>query len=117
MYTLQGKARSTHHTLFMLDLHRVTDPKSHVVRVGNLSLVPTRTKQALHPGEILAIENRLTRPSFWVTLFSLPHDSLGVGGERFQPSGYTATSAYWAHITSMRSIRSILAHSYQPLGP
>jgi hypothetical protein len=83
MYTLQGKTRSTHHTLFMLDLHRVSDPTSHVVRVGNLSLVPTRMKQALHPGEILATENRLTRPSFWVTLFPLPHDSLGVGGRGF----------------------------------
>jgi hypothetical protein len=29
--------------------------------------------------------------------------------ERFRPSGYTATSAYWAQNTSMRPVRSILA--------
>jgi hypothetical protein len=38
-------------------------------------------------------------------------------GERFQPNGYTATSVYWTHITSMRLIRSILAHWGQPIGP
>jgi hypothetical protein len=30
-------------------------------------------------------------------------------GERFWPSSDTTTSAYWAHNTSMRSVRSILA--------
>jgi hypothetical protein len=33
----------------------------------------------LHLGEVLAIEDRLTRPSSWVTSSPLPHDSLGVG--------------------------------------
>jgi hypothetical protein len=28
-----------------------------------------------------------------------------------------ATSVYWAYISSMWSVRSILAHEYQPLGP
>jgi hypothetical protein len=37
----------------MLDLHRVPDPTSHVVRVGNLSLVPTRMKHAPTPGRSL----------------------------------------------------------------
>jgi hypothetical protein len=31
----------------------------------------------LHPGEVLATEDRLIRPS-WVTSFHLPHDSLEV---------------------------------------
>jgi hypothetical protein len=62
----------------MLDLHRVSNPISHVVHVGNLSLVPTRMKQHLHSREVLVIQDRLARPSSWVTSFSLPHDSLGV---------------------------------------
>jgi hypothetical protein len=32
----------------------------------------------LHPGEVLATEDRLARPSSWVTSIPLPHDSLGV---------------------------------------
>jgi hypothetical protein len=54
MYTLQGKTQSTLHTLSTLDLHRVPDPTSHVVHVGNLSLVPTRMKQAPTPGRSLS---------------------------------------------------------------
>jgi hypothetical protein len=38
-------------------------------------------------------------------------------GERFRPSGCTATSVYWAHITSMLLVRSMLAHGGQPIGP
>jgi hypothetical protein len=37
----------------------------------------------LHPGDNLATEDRLTRPLSWVTLFSLPHDSLRVGERGF----------------------------------
>jgi hypothetical protein len=70
-----------------------------------------------HLGEVLVIEDRLAQPSSWTTSFPLPHDSLGVGGERFRPSEYTTTLAYWAHNTSIRSVRSILDHGYQPLGP
>jgi hypothetical protein len=33
----------------------------------------------LHPGEVLVIEDRLARPSSWVTSFPLPHNRLGVG--------------------------------------
>jgi hypothetical protein len=83
MYTLQGKTQSTRHTLPTLDLHRVPDPTFHVVRMGNLSLVPTRMKQALHPGEVLATEDRLAQPSSWVTSFPHPHDSHGVGVRGF----------------------------------
>jgi hypothetical protein len=37
----------------------------------------------LHPGEVLATEDRLARPSSWVTSFLLPHDSLRVGERDF----------------------------------
>jgi hypothetical protein len=37
----------------------------------------------LHPGEVLATEDRLTRSLSWVTSFPLPHDSLGVGERGF----------------------------------
>jgi hypothetical protein len=45
----QGKTRSTRHTLFMLDSHMVPDRTSPMVHVGNLSLVPTKTKPAPTP--------------------------------------------------------------------
>jgi hypothetical protein len=37
----------------------------------------------LHPGEVLATEDRLAQPLSWVTSFPLPHDSLGVGERDF----------------------------------
>jgi hypothetical protein len=42
---LTGETRSTLHTLSTLDSRRVPDHTSHVVHVGNLSLVTTRSKQ------------------------------------------------------------------------
>jgi hypothetical protein len=81
MYTLQGKTRSTRHTLSTLDLHRVPDHTSHVVYVGNLSLVLTRIKHAPTPRRSLS-DRRQTGPAR-VTSFPLPHDSLGVGERGF----------------------------------
>jgi hypothetical protein len=83
MYTLQGKTLSTRHTLSMLDSSMLPDHTSPVVHVGNLSLVPTRTKNPLDPEEVLAIEDRLARPPPSVTSFPFPHDSLGVGERGF----------------------------------
>jgi hypothetical protein len=37
----------------------------------------------LHSREVLATKDRLARPSFCVTSFPLPHDSLGVGERGF----------------------------------
>jgi hypothetical protein len=37
----------------------------------------------LHPGEVLATEDRLAWSSSWVTSFPLPYDSLGVGERGF----------------------------------
>jgi hypothetical protein len=67
----------------MLDSRRVPDHTSPVVRVDNLSLVPTRTKYAPTPGDVLVTEDRLARLSFWVTSFPLLHDNLGVGERGF----------------------------------
>jgi hypothetical protein len=83
MYTLQGKTGSTRHTLSTLNLHRVLDPTSHVVHVGNLSLVPRGLNRPLHLGEVLATEDRLAQSSSWVPSFPLPHDNLGVGERGF----------------------------------
>jgi hypothetical protein len=67
MYTLQGKTRSTRHMLSTLDSHMVPDHTSLMFHVGNLSLVPTRMKQAPTPWRSLG------------DLIPLPHDSLEVG--------------------------------------
>jgi hypothetical protein len=116
MYTLQGKTRSTRHTLSTLDSRMVPDHTTPVVHVANPSLVPTRPKHApvlrrsfgnrRQTDPVVALGHLILRPSRqpWRR------------EERFWPSGYTATSAYWVHITSMRSIRSILAHGGQPIG-
>jgi hypothetical protein len=90
MYTLQGKTRSTCNTLSMLDSCMVP----LVIHVVNLSLVPTRTKQAPTPGRSLG-DQRQTGPA--VTLGHLilpPSRQPWSKGERFRSSGYIATSAY-----------------------
>ncbi len=114
MYTLQGKTRPTRHTLSTLDSHMVPDHTSPVVHTGYLSLVPTRMKQAPTPGRSLG-DRRQTGPAVILGhLIPPPSRQPWSRGERFQPNGYTATSAYWAHNTSMRSVRSILARGANP---
>jgi hypothetical protein len=67
----------------MLDLHRVLDPTSHMVRVDNLSLVPTRMKQTPTPGRSIG-DRRLTDMAVVLSrLILLPHDSIGVGERGF----------------------------------
>jgi hypothetical protein len=69
--------------LSTLDLHRVPDPTSHVVCVGNLSLVPTMMKQTPTPGRSLG-NQRQTDPAVALGhLIPLSHDSLGVGERGF----------------------------------
>jgi hypothetical protein len=98
MYTLRGKTRSTHHTFSTLDLYRVPDHTSHMIHVGNLLLVPTRSKQAPTPRRSLS-DQRKTGPTVILGhLIPPPSRQPWSRGERFRPSGYTATSAYWAHI-------------------
>jgi hypothetical protein len=83
MYTLQGKTRSTRHTLFMLDSRMVPDHTSPMVHVGNLSLVLTKMKHAPTPRRSLG-DRRRTGPAVILGhSFPLPHDSLGVGERGF----------------------------------
>jgi hypothetical protein len=92
---MQGKTRSTRHILFTFNLHRVPYPTSHVVYVGNLLLVLTRIKYAPTPRRSLG-DRRRTDPTIVLGhLIPPPSRQPWIRGERFQPSGYTATSAYW----------------------
>jgi hypothetical protein len=83
----------------------------------NLSLAPTKSKQAPTPGESLANQRQTGSTVVLGGLIPPPMRQRWSRGERFQPNGHTVTSAYWVHITSMRSIRSILARGGQPNGP
>jgi hypothetical protein len=83
----------------------------------NLSLTPTKSKQAPTPGGSLGNQIQTGPAVVLGRLISPPMRQPWSRGERFPPNGYTATSAYWAHITSMRSVRSILARGGQPNGP
>jgi hypothetical protein len=83
----------------------------------NLSLAPTKSKQTPTPERSLD-NQRQTDPAVVLGGLVLPPMRQPCSrGERFQPNGYTATVAYWTHIISMRSVRSILAHGGQPIGP
>jgi hypothetical protein len=62
MYTMWRKTQSTCHTLSMLDLCMVLGHTSPMVYVGNLSLVPTRTKHAPTPGRSF-VDQRQTGPA------------------------------------------------------
>jgi hypothetical protein len=76
----------------------------------NLSLAPTKSKQTTTPGASLA-NRRQTGPAVVLGgLISPPMRQPWSRGERFRPNGYTTTSVYWAHITSMQSVHSILVH-------
>jgi hypothetical protein len=70
-------------TLPTLDPCMVPDHTSHVVHVGNFSVVPTRMKQAPTPERSLG-NQRQTGPAIVLGhLIPLPHDSLGVGERGF----------------------------------
>jgi hypothetical protein len=83
----------------------------------NLSLAPTKSKQAPTPGRSLG-NQRQTGPAVVLgDLIPPPMRQHWSRGERFWPNGYTTTLAYWAYIISMQSVHSILAHRGQPIGP
>jgi hypothetical protein len=82
-----------------------------------LLLAPTKSKQAPTSGRSLGNQRQTGPVVVLGDLIPPPMRQPWSRGERFQPNGYIATSAYWAHITSMRSIRSILVHGGQPNGP
>jgi hypothetical protein len=95
----------------------VLNHTSPVVRVDNLSLLPTRMKQAPHPGEVLVIEDRLAQLLSWVTSFPLPHDNLGVG-ERGFSQVVTQLHQLTGPVTPAcdRYVQYLLAGG-QPIGP
>jgi hypothetical protein len=95
----------------------VPDHTSPVVHVGNLSLVPTRMKHASTPERSLCDQRQTGLAIALGHLILPPSQQPWSRGERFRPSGCTATFAYWAHNTSMRTVRSILACGGQPIGP
>jgi hypothetical protein len=95
-----GETRSTHHTFFTLDPRMVPNHTSHVVHVGNLLLVPTRTKYAPTPRRSLGIQRQIVLAIALGHLILPPSQQPWSRGERFRPSGYTVTSAYWDHIPS-----------------
>jgi hypothetical protein len=109
MYTLQGKTWSTHHTFSTLYLRMVPDHTPPVAHIVNLSLVHTKTKQTPTPG--ISLGNQIQTGPVVISSHLIPSPSRQPWsrGERYWPSGDTATSAYWAHNTSMQSVRSILA--------
>jgi hypothetical protein len=83
----------------------------------NLSLALTKSKQVPTPGGSLG-NQRQTDPAVVLGgLIPPPMRQPWSRGERFRPNGHITTSVYWAHITSMRSVRSIIAHGGQPNGP
>jgi hypothetical protein len=75
----------------------VPDHTSPMVCIGNLSLVPTKLKQTPTSRRSLR-DQRQTDPI--VVLGHLIHPLMQQPwswGERFWPSGYTATLIYWVH--------------------
>jgi hypothetical protein len=88
-----------------------------VPRCDNLSLAPTKSKQAPTPTRSLG-NQRQTGPAVDLGgLIPPPMRQPWSRGKKFRPHSYTAISAYWAHICSMRLVHSILAHGGQSIGP
>jgi hypothetical protein len=84
---------------------------------NNLSLAPMKSKHAPIPGRSLDNQRQIGQAIVLGDLILPPMRQLWSKGQRFRPNGYITTSACWAHITSMRSIRSILARGGQPISP
>jgi hypothetical protein len=78
----------------MLDPRRVPDCTSHVVHVGKLLLVPTRSKQTPTLERILD-DQRQNGPTVALGHLILPPSRQPWSRrERFGPTGYIAASAY-----------------------
>jgi hypothetical protein len=76
-----------------------------------------RMKQAPTPGRNLGDRGQTGPVIVLGHLIPPPSRQPWSRGERFQQSGYTATSTYWAQITSIRLVRSILTPGGQSIGP
>jgi hypothetical protein len=109
----QHATYTSHYSPHMSGVHFLRAVTVH----DNLSLAPTKSKQATTPRRSLG-NQRQTGPNVVLgDLIPPPMQPPWSRGERFWPNYYTATSAYWAHITSMQSKRSILAREGQLIGP
>jgi hypothetical protein len=78
----------------MLDPRRVPDHTSHVVHVGNLLLVPMRSKQTLTPGRSLGDRRQTGSTVVLGHLIPLPHDRL-----RVMERGFAQVVAQLHHLT------------------
>jgi hypothetical protein len=83
----------------------------------NLSLALTKSKQTPTPGRSLGNQRQTGPVVVSGDLIPPPMRQPWSRGVRFRCKGHIATSIYWAHITSMRSVRSILARGGQPNNP
>jgi hypothetical protein len=115
MYTLQGKIRSTRHTLFTLDPRRVPNHTSHVVHVGNISLVPTRSKQAPTPRISLGDQRQTGLAVVFGHLILPPLRQPWNRGERIRSSGYTTILN--RHRWELQPWRCRLSTSHSPTFP
>jgi hypothetical protein len=100
MYNLQGKL-DQHGTHFSRSIH-AWSPTIHLTWFvySNLSLVPMRSKHAPTPKRSLS-DQRQTGLTVVLGHFIVPPPRQPWSrGERFLPSDYTATLAYWAHIAA-----------------
>jgi hypothetical protein len=110
-----GENLSTHHTLSTLDLRMVLDHTYLVWSTySTLSLVSTRSKQARTPKKSLGNQRQIDPVVILGHLIPPSLRQHWSRGEKVWSSGYTATRAYWAHNSSMWSVRSILAHMGNP---
>jgi hypothetical protein len=78
---------------------------------------PHKDEKTPTPGRNLSDQRQIGPAVISIPLIPPPSRQPWSRGERFQPSGGIATSAYWAYNTSTRSVRSILARGGQPIGP
>jgi hypothetical protein len=106
------RGKSEQHAMYAFHFSPRT-PGVHFLRAvsarDNLSLAPTKLKQAPTPGRSLD-NQRQTGPAVVLGGIILPPMRQPWSrGETFRPNGCTVTLAYWTHITSIRSVRSILA--------
>jgi hypothetical protein len=78
---------------------------------------PRSQNKPLHPEEVLTTKDRLAQLSSWVASFFLSCDNPGVGERSFGLVVTQLLQLTGLINTSMRSLRSILAHGGQPIGP
>jgi hypothetical protein len=117
IYTLQGKIRFTRHTLFHAWFTYGPEPYISRGPCGQPFASPHKDETCPYTRGSHGNKRQTVPAVILGHLIPPPSRQPWIRGDRFWPSGDTATSAYWTHNTSMRSIRSILARGGQPIGP